>query len=198
MALTTTKHNTRGGMQYSSTHKRDLAEQINRLEKHEQEDIFMILKSHAVFFSRNTNGIFINMKNLTLSIMNEIESYLDSVDARKARMAEFQDSNSIVTESEKDARDAASSEKRSSSEGSSSNFLNQETAPMNFKIIKLPDDQELLVAQFIDNIDVDKPVHKKTSHHSKFQTAKKKYSRPCNRGDEIVGMGLLTKQEYIM
>ena len=157
----------------------------------------MILKSHAVFFSRNTNGIFINMKNSTLPIMNEIESYLDSVDARKARMAELQDSNILSTEYEKEGRDS-SSDKRSGSEGTSSNFQNQETAPMNFKIIKLPDDQELLVAQFIDNIDIDKPVHKKTSHHSKFQTAKKKYSRPCNRGDEIVGIGLLTKQEYIM
>jgi len=181
-------------MQYSSTHKRDLAEQINRLEKHEQEDIFMILKSHAVFFSRNTNGIFINMKNLTLPIMDEIESYLDSVDARKARMAVIQDS--VACESEHETKDAILDS--NTAMGVCSKQSNNETFAMNFKIIKLPDDQELLVAQFIDNIDVDKPVYKKTSHQSKFQTAKKKYSRPCNRGDEVVGMGLLTKQDYIM
>ena len=152
----------------------------------------MILKSHAVFFSRNTNGIFINMKNLTLPIMNEIESYLDSVDVRKARMAVIQDS--VVCESEQETKDVTSD----NIQAPGAKLTNHEAVAMNFKIIKLPDDQELLVAQFIDNVDVDKPVHKKTSHQSKFQTAKKKYSRPCNRGDEVIGMGLLTKQDYIM
>jgi len=161
----------------SSSHKRELAEQINGLDKNEQEDIFLILKSHDVFFSRNANGIFINMKNLTPAIMKEIEFYINSLGERKQRLTSFsveQPSTSCVKDVEDDM-----------------------SPPLTFEIIKLNNEEELLVAQFVRNVDANKVVVKKSSHQSKFQTAKKKYSRPCTRADDSPSMGLI-KQEYIM
>jgi len=163
----------------ASSHKRELAEQINGLDKNEQEDIFLILKSHDVFFSRNTNGIFINMKNLNPTIMKEIELYINSLGERKQRMATAYSVENEAAPSFEEIQE------------------NDSSQPYTFEIVKLSNDEELLVAQFVKNIGVDKMVSKKSTHQSKFQTAKKKYSRPCTRADDSPSMGLL-KQEYIM
>jgi Bromodomain extra-terminal - transcription regulation len=161
--------------------KRDLAEQINTLEKHEQENIFQIVQRHNIQHSKNGNGVFINMKNLTPVMISEIEMYLESIKEQKARMT------SIIEDHQR-------------------YMQTSHHTPHNIPILNDPEHNDdaqpqkhdTVVQQFIGYLSMDKSQTKKNSVHSKFQTAKKRYARAFTHCDTDTYGELLEVQEYLV
>ena len=186
-------------MNYTS--KRDMAERINSLEKHEQEDVFQILHRHGVFFSSNVNGIFINMKHVKPVVLNEIEEFLASLMDRKERMAtiftEAQDAmgqpvteEAVVEEEEDEQKEEVVVEE----------YSNEELGcGMD---ITLSDQEKVILQSFCQNIRSDRPVSRRNASQARFSVAKKKYARAADSGHGTGARGAqdmdtLNKQSYL-
>ena len=54
----------------------ELKNEIEKLSKEEQIEIFKIITSNNIDYTENNNGIFINLNNIDLSIINNIKQLL--------------------------------------------------------------------------------------------------------------------------
>lgn len=205
-------------MNYTS--KRDMAEQINSLEKHEQEDVFQILHRHGVFFSSNVNGIFINMKHVKPVVLNEIEEFLASLMDRKERMAtiftEAQDAmagqqmpDEAVREDDfgkeqetaKEQEQEQEKEKENEKEPTVQEYSNEELGcGMD---IPLSDQERITLQSFCQNIRSDRPIARRNASQARFSVAKKKYARAADSGQGAGARGAqdldsLDKQSYLL
>ena len=199
-------------MNYTS--KRDMAEQINSLEKHEQEDVFQILHRHGVFFSSNVNGIFINMKHVKPVVLNEIEEFLASLMDRKERMAtiftEAQDAmggQQVLEEAAeeddcgKEQETAKEQELEKEKEPAVQEYSNEELGcGMD---IPLSDQERVTLQSFCQNIRSDRPIARRNASQARFSVAKKKYARAADSGQGTGARGAqdldsLDKQSYLL
>ena len=162
---------------YTSSEKKDLVESINHLDAHAQEDVFMILKSHGVFFSQNCNGIFINMKNVPDEVIAEIMMYINTAKERAQWLTSTGDIEHISSHFPVPDVNIV----RSTSMSSSSTMVNNAT-----------------VKAFVNNLESQSGhVNCTKTYYGKFQTAKKKFGRPVNRNEDQYSMGL-AKQDYLV
>jgi hypothetical protein len=199
--------------------KRDIVEQVNHLETHEQEDVFLILKSHGVLFSQNGNGIFINMKNVKDEIMNEINDYITNLQNRKkwtntvvsaSNVEQTEELDSLLSTQEQE-QEQGQEQGQGQGQGQGqwqgqgqrqrhvqkhNNIIETITQPV------LNNENEEIVRTLIANLENDRGnTHSAKNFYGKFQTAKKKYAKPCSRADDttialpIIG---LCKQMYLM
>jgi hypothetical protein len=175
---------------FSSADKRDIVEQVNRLETLEQEDVFLILKSHGVFFSQNCNGVFINMKNVNDAIIAEIVAYLKMLQERKHFISQAQ------------AEHIKSGFAQPLGEPVDSDGFGPAATATLASTPSPPDTLDTqsrdVVRTFIDNLENNGGTSSK-AFYTKFQTAKKKYSKPCSRTEDgqCNNQGL-TKQGYLL
>ena len=63
-------------MNYDDLSLKILRDQINDLEDFQQLEIFKIIQKNDVSYSKNNNGIFLNMKLLNETCMTSINDYL--------------------------------------------------------------------------------------------------------------------------
>ena len=56
---------------------KELRERITKLDEYGYYEIFKIIDSHAIKYTENTNGIFINLNKLDETIINKLEYYLN-------------------------------------------------------------------------------------------------------------------------
>ena len=173
-----------------------MAEQINSLEKHEQEDVFQILHRHGVFFSSNVNGIFINMKHVKPVVLNEIEEFLASLMDRKERMA------TIFTEAQDAMGQPVSEEavEEKTEEALVQEYSNEELGCGTD--ITLSDQERVILQSFCQNIRSDRPVSRRNASQARFSVAKKKYARAADCGQGASARGAqdidsLDKQSYL-
>jgi hypothetical protein len=54
----------------------NLRDSLEKMEPIHQERIFEILKNKKIEFTKNINGVFVNMSLFTLNIIEEINNYL--------------------------------------------------------------------------------------------------------------------------
>lgn len=182
---------------FSCADKRDTVEQVNHLETHEQEDVFLILKSHGVFFSQNCNGIFINMKHVEDVVIAEINEYINNLSKRKKWMS------SIVQSPISDEANEVIPVSNEVHESPLVNNNNNNVPDIESQVtVPLDNETESIMRTFIANLENDRGnAHNMKNFYGKFQTAKKKYAKPCNRTDDatmtlpVVG---LCKQGYLM
>ena len=89
----------------SSKEKKELLSKVNKLKKKEHLQIFKIIQDTDISYSENSNGIFINLNNVTETVLKEIKEFVDicyknniEYDERKKQMEklceEFEQSNS--------------------------------------------------------------------------------------------------------
>ena len=161
--------------------KQDLADQINTLEKHEQENIYSIMQRHNIQHTKNANGVFINMKNITSEMMSEIMMYLESIKEQKARMT-------YIIEDHK--RYMQTSHHTPHNISILNNYQHDQQP--------VPSAKNETIQRFLSNMSVDKTQTKKNSVHSKFQTAKKRYARPFTFADVDSYGTLLESQAYLL
>ena len=63
-------------MDIKDTKLKELKNKIDTLELFQKNEIFKIIKKNDTKYSSNKNGIFLNMKMLCDTTLNEIETYL--------------------------------------------------------------------------------------------------------------------------
>ena len=56
---------------------KNLQKQIGELTEHEQEEIYRLFIKHECKYTKNNNGIFINMNTLSLEVINEIKKLIE-------------------------------------------------------------------------------------------------------------------------
>jgi len=155
---------------YSDSSKRDLAEQIRKLELSEQEEVFQILHRHDVFFSSNVNGIFINMKNLNIDVIEDIEAFIESLKERKARMAHvLVDDNVNDTETNN-----TNTESSKPTEPINEEVIKEEDLTCGFNI-NLCEEDKIILQTFCQNIRVDRSQQRRAMN--RFTVAKKRFAR---------------------
>ena len=159
---------------FSSISRRDLVEQINNLDPQEQEDVFLILRGHNVFYSQNCNGVFINMKNVGDEVIKELLGYLANMAERKRWLdANKHVHNQVFAEAE-----PTNASVRAVEESADSEVKDVVAAAA------LPPDKQSVVKSFIMNIGKDAGSTGSRTVYGKFQTAKKKFGKPCSRAEE--------------
>lgn len=73
--------------------KKELISNINRLSKNEHIQIFYIIKKANIKYTENNNGIFINMNNISESIIEELIKF---VEFAKVNNNELETTNKII------------------------------------------------------------------------------------------------------
>ena len=58
---------------------KDLRNKIHTFSSEKQLEIFKMCKSKDIFYTENSNGIFINMSELTSSQISELKKYVDYI-----------------------------------------------------------------------------------------------------------------------
>jgi len=62
---------------YTNKHKKQLFEKITNLSKTEHEEIFKIVKKNAeINFSKNKNGVFFNLSDISDSMYEELDNFV--------------------------------------------------------------------------------------------------------------------------
>jgi len=57
--------------------KKELIKNINSLSKNEHIQVFYIIKNAGVKYTENNNGIFINLNNINISILNKLIKFVE-------------------------------------------------------------------------------------------------------------------------
>jgi hypothetical protein len=81
---------------------RDYGEFIQRIQSmttYDHFNLFKIFQQHGVHYSSNSNGVFINLRNVDESVLRDIDGYVQSVLDKKDRLDKL-DSDSTVDGSE--------------------------------------------------------------------------------------------------
>jgi hypothetical protein len=64
-------------LKYTNKHKKLLFEKINTLSKTEHEEIYKIVKKNDdIIFSKNKNGVFFNLSDITDLMYEELENFI--------------------------------------------------------------------------------------------------------------------------
>jgi len=72
---------------------------IDNIDECHHKKIFEIIKKYNMNYSKNKNGIFVNMNNLTKSVLNELKTYLLYINKQEET---FSDIEKIKTEFKKE------------------------------------------------------------------------------------------------
>jgi len=63
-----------------------LKEKMEKLNESQQVDIVRILLEHQIKFSENSNGIFLNLTNLSTNEIDEIKKYIQYISDQEANL----------------------------------------------------------------------------------------------------------------
>jgi len=61
----------------SALELKNLQKQIGELTEHEQEEIYRLFIKYECKYTKNNNGIFINMNSLSPEVINEIKKLIE-------------------------------------------------------------------------------------------------------------------------
>ena len=61
---------------YSDIELKELRTKLSQLEEFQQIEIFKIISNNNVKYTKNNNGIFLNMKLINDTCLKEIDNYL--------------------------------------------------------------------------------------------------------------------------
>lgn len=67
-----------------------LKEKIEHLSKENHIEIMRILEKYDIIYSENNNGIFINMNDLSPTILNELDKYIQYIETQKNTINDFE------------------------------------------------------------------------------------------------------------
>tara|TARA_B100001123_G_C15285092_1_gene1015342 strand:- start:704 stop:961 length:258 start_codon:yes stop_codon:yes gene_type:complete len=70
--------------------KKKIVDEINKMTKENHEDIFNIIKTYDIKHTKNNNGIFINISDITDDCLQEITKYIDFINANNSNIIEFE------------------------------------------------------------------------------------------------------------
>jgi uncharacterized protein YaaW (UPF0174 family) len=87
-----------------------LRDDIEKMERIHQQRIFDILKKENIDFTKNNNGVFINMSLLNKKIIDEIKSYILYVELQQQQLKKVEEDKELYKQkyynnNEKDNKD---------------------------------------------------------------------------------------------
>ena len=72
-----------------------LRDDIEKMERIHQQRIFDILKKKNIDFTKNNNGVFINMSLLNKDIIDEIKSYILYVELQQQQLKKVEEDKEL-------------------------------------------------------------------------------------------------------
>ena len=69
--------------------KKKIFDEINKMNKENHENIFNIITKFNVSYTKNDNGIFINMLDINDNCLNELIKYINFINQNNDNLIEF-------------------------------------------------------------------------------------------------------------
>ena len=63
-----------------------LRDEIEKLEKRQHIEIIKIIQKNNISYTENRNGVFLNMKDITIECIDEIENYLKYIEIQQKQL----------------------------------------------------------------------------------------------------------------
>jgi len=145
-----------------------LFERIGYLSKTEHEEIFKILKSNNITsYSKNRNGVFFNLSNISVDVLEEIEAFVEYCHNNKKYLDDY--------------------EQKINECKINNNYTNIVSAPPEFVVLGKQEDDwsavlqdsknETKIQSFIERMASDRDRIGKKKVNIRFNNAKKRYSK---------------------
>tara|TARA_B100000424_G_C22638878_1_gene353364 strand:- start:60 stop:551 length:492 start_codon:yes stop_codon:yes gene_type:complete len=155
--------------------KKELVQKITNLLPIQQNEIFNIFDNHNFNYSRNNNGVFINITNIDNNLVNEINNYINFIEHNQERLETI--------------------------ENTCENIYNNPNDDINsiYKIINFEEFTNLKNLTKLEKIRNDMNIKKKKEYHLKFINTMKKYQRLLYTNNDIdYNINELTKMNYLI
>jgi len=132
--------------------KIELRDKIKELNEIQQNEIFKIIKSRNINYSSNNNGVFINITNIDLDLINSINKYISFSEKNEERLEKIENKCLDITRYKS----------------------NNDSNP---KIINFQEFNNISNITTLQNIYKSLNYNKKKEYHLKFINTMKKYQR---------------------
>lgn len=155
--------------------KKELVYKINNLLPIQQNEIFNIFKINKFNYTKNNNGIFINITNINDKLLNEINNYINFIGHNQERLETI--------------------------ENTCENIYNNTNDDSNniYKIINFVEFTNLKNLTNIEKIKNDMNSKKKKEYHLKFINTMKKYQRLLYVNNDLdYNVNELSKMDYLI
>jgi hypothetical protein len=160
----------------------DLIERVKGLSLYDQENIFNIFKCYHVNFSRNANGVFINLKNVPTNVIEEIDKYIENSKERQSRLDQFEELASRSESQKTDRLVGHDSYDQQVAVRQLDSSITREIQSLmmddDWSSLPMDDASLALFRSFVDQYETSlASVHKKQHSHIKFFNIKKAFMR---------------------
>lgn len=154
---------------YTNKYKKSLFEMINSLSSTEHEEVFRIIKEHGVNFSRNKNGIFFSISNISDDIVAKIDEFVHFCVSNKKDLDEY---DKKLNECK-----LHNNYQQMMPQTINIEIMAAEHPKASWSSFKTSDENVEKFQRFVDKIVQDRDKILKKRGNVKFNTAKKKYSK---------------------
>jgi hypothetical protein len=155
--------------------KKELVYKINNLLPIQQNEIFNIFKINKFNYTKNNNGIFINITNINDKLLNEINKYINFIEHNQERL------ETIETTCE-----------------NMYNNTNNDVSNI-YKIINFEEFINLKNLTNLEKIKNEMNSKKKKEYHLKFINTMKKYQRLLYVNNDLdYNVNELSKMDYLI
>lgn len=155
--------------------KKELVHKINSLLPIQQNEIFNIFKINKFNYTKNNNGVFINITNINDKLLNEINNYINFIGHNQEHLETI--------------------------ENTCENIYNNPNDDVNniYKIINFVEFTNLKNLTNLENIKNDINCKKKKEYHLKFINTMKKYQRLLYVNNDLdYNINELSKMDYLI
>lgn len=154
---------------YTNKYKKTLFEMINSLSSTEHEEVFKIIKEHGVNFSRNKNGIFFSISNISDEIVGKIDEFVHFCVSNKKDLDEY---DKKLNECK-----LHNNYQQIMPQTINIEMMAVERPRASWSNYKASDENVEKFQRFVDKIVQDRDKILKKKGNVKYNTAKKKYSK---------------------
>ena len=155
--------------------KKELVHKINSLLPIQQNEIFNIFKINKFNYTKNNNGVFINITNINDKLLNEINNYINFIGHNQEHLETI--------------------------ENTCENIYNNTNDDSNniYKIINFVEFTNLKNLTNLEKIKNDMNSKKKKEYHLKFINTMKKYQRLLYVNNDLdYNVNELSKMDYLI
>ncbi len=162
-------------MEINSIEKKDLIDDIQKISIEQQRQVFFILRkvleidNENKWYTKNQNGIFINLSNIDDSVISDIKLYVKECFDKQELLKKLEDEMDSTENKEICYKIAPISD---DNEKEDFNYF--------YKIIG-----QSKINEFLDNINFTKKNKKKQNLQTKFVNATKRYNKSANTEKKI-------------
>lgn len=159
-------------IRFNQRERKNLLQKISKLTVVEKQEIFKILQSNNISFTKNSNGLFFNLSDVNDHIISEINNIADMFINNKAELqAKERELHQNIN-------------KYSYVPGSSSSQFNKKLSKNNdnWQLVINEKKSNEKVSSFLNHLEenVEKNMNQKKKGSMKYYNAKKKFSRKLN------------------